>query len=197
VKFSTRELVLLAVFGALWGGIEISLGTVLKSLNIPLSGAVLAAVGVSIAMIGRLFVPRKGTILFIGAIATLLKLFSLGGVIIGPMIGILSEALIAELVLSLMGKPSRLSFIIAGGFAVLWTLVQPFITGPLLYGRSIFVVWLDLLDRGRQLLGISTNTIFWLLLGFVGLHFLLGSAAGLLAWSAGQRLEKRVGVVHA
>jgi len=34
MKFSTRELVLLAVFGALWGVVEITLGSVLKSLDV-------------------------------------------------------------------------------------------------------------------------------------------------------------------
>ena len=52
MKFSTRELVTLAVFGVLWGIVEISLGTVLKSLNVPLSGVVLGAIGLSIALVG-------------------------------------------------------------------------------------------------------------------------------------------------
>ena len=101
MKFSTRELVTMAVFGTLWGLSEMTLGTVLKSLNIPLSGVVLSTVGLVIALVGRVLVPRRGSTLFIGVIATLLKLFSLGGVIIGPMIGIMSEALVAE-VLSLI-----------------------------------------------------------------------------------------------
>ena len=86
MKLSTRELATLAVFGGLWGVVEISLGSVLKTLNIPLSGVVLAAIGLTVALTGRVFVPKKGSTLFIGVIATFLKLFSLGGVIIGPMI---------------------------------------------------------------------------------------------------------------
>ena len=103
MKFSTRELVLLAVFGALWGVVEITLGSVLKSLDVPLSGVVLAGAGLMIALIARLFVPGKGSTLFVGIIAMFLKLFSLGGVIIGPMMSIFAEALIAELVLSGVG----------------------------------------------------------------------------------------------
>ncbi|MFU8773240.1 MAG: hypothetical protein ACNA8H_12575, partial [Anaerolineales bacterium] len=87
MKLSTRELATLAVFGALWGLVEISLGSVLKTLNVPLSGVVLAAIGLTIALTGRAFVPRRGSTLFIGVLAMLLKMFSLGGVIIGPMIG--------------------------------------------------------------------------------------------------------------
>ena len=125
MKLSTRELATIAVFGTLWGLSEISLGSVLKSLNIPFSGAVLSAIGLAIALVGRSFVPKKGSTLFVGVIAMLLKLFSLGGVIIGPMVGIFSEALVAEIVLSLTGKPRRFSFILVGALGVTWTLLQP------------------------------------------------------------------------
>lgn len=196
MKFSTRELVYLAVFGALWGVVEITLGAVLKSMNIPLGGAVLAAIGLTIAMVGRLYVPKRGATLFIGAIAVMLKLFSLGGVIIGPMIGILSEALLAEIVLSLLGRPSRSGFWLAGGIGVLWTFFQPFVTGPLLYGRSFFVVWLDMLDSGSRLLGLPPSAIIWIALTLAGLHLLLGWLAGILAWRTGQRIEYRVSMSY-
>lgn len=195
MKYTTRELVLLAVFGALWGVVEITLGSVLKSLNIPLSGAVLAAIGLAVAMTGRLFVPKRGATLFIGVIATLLKLFSLGGAVIGPMVGILGEALIAEIVLSAMGKPTRTSFILAGASGVLWTLVQPLITGPLLFGRTIFVVWLDLLDRGASMLGQNAEAALGIILILVLLHLLVGASSGVLAWTVGGRLIARSGLL--
>jgi len=193
MRFSTRELVFLAVFGAFWGFVEISLGAVLKSLNLPLSGVVLSAIGLTIALLGRLFVPQKGSTLFIGVIAMLLKLFSLGGVVIGPMVGILSEAIIAEIVLSVMGAPSLLAFVLAGGLGVLWAFVQPFVTGPVLFGRTIVVIWLDMLDRGSQLLGLPPKAAIFILLSFVGLHVIIGSLAGWLAWRVGQRLDNRIG----
>ena len=56
MKFSTRELVTLTVFGALWGVVEISVGSLAHILNLPLSGAILAAAGLMIALTGRLFV---------------------------------------------------------------------------------------------------------------------------------------------
>lgn len=193
MKSTTRELVTIAVFGTLWGMIEISLGTVLKALNIPLSGAVLAAVGLTVALVGRLFVPRRGATLFIGVIAMLLKLFSLGGVVIGPMLGIFSEALVAELVLSLGGKPRRPLFIAAGALGVLWTLVQPLVTGPLLFGRELFVVWLDFIDRGSRLLGLNSQVIWWIVLGLVAVYLLIGGLAGWLSWDIGRHLQKRLG----
>lgn len=192
MKFTTRELVIIAVFGALWGLVETSLGAVLKSLNLPLSGATLAAIGLTIALMGRLFVPRRGATLFIGVIAMILKLFSIGGVVLGPMVGILSEALIAEVVLSLFGAPSRLSFLLAGGLGVAWTLLQPFVTGALFFGRDMFVVWLDLLDQGSRLLGIGSETAVLIVGGMLLVHLLIGGAAGWLAWGAGRQLQERL-----
>ena len=193
MKLSTRELATLAVFGALWGLVEISLGSVLKTLNIPLSGVVLAAIGLMIALVGRVFVPRRGSTLFIGVIAMLLKLFSLGGVIIGPMIGILSEALVAEIVLSLAGKPRRSAFVLAGALGVGWVLLQPFITNPLLFGRTLFTVWLDLLDRGSQLLGLDDSAGLWIFLAFLAIYMAVGGLVGWFSWDIARLLQVRLG----
>lgn len=192
MKFTTRELVTLTVFGTLWGVVEMSLGSLVHALNIPLSGAVLAAAGLTIALIGRLFVPRRGSTLFIGVVAMILKLFSIGSVVVGPMIGILIEATIAELVLSIFGRPSRLSFVVAGALGVTWTLGQPFLTGLVLFGREIFIIWLDLIDRGSQLFGIDSDAVAWILIILIVAHAIIGTMAGLLAWSAGALLMARL-----
>jgi hypothetical protein len=193
MKFSTRELVTVAVFGTLWGVVEMSFGTVLKSLNIPLSGVVLSAIGLTIAMIGRIFVPRRGSTLVIGIIATLLKLFSLGGVVMGPMIGIMSEAVVAEVVLSLFNRQNQVVFLAAGGAGVLCPLVQPFVTGPLLFGRSLFTVWLDLLDTGSRLLGLDSGAAIILVAVMVLIYVAIGFVAGILAWQVGRQIQARMG----
>lgn len=193
MKLSTRELATLAVFGALWGLVEASLGSVLKTLQIPLSGVVLSAIGLTVALTGRVFVPRRGSTLFIGVIAMLVKLFSLGGVIIGPMIGIITEALVAEIVLSLAGKPRRGAFLLAGALGVAWVLLQPFVTGPLLFGRTVFVVWLDLLDQGSRLLGLDPSAVLWIVLGYLAIHLALGGLIGWLSWDIARMLQTRLG----
>ncbi|MFO7681786.1 MAG: hypothetical protein R6X34_17220 [Chloroflexota bacterium] len=193
MKLTTRELVTLTVFGTLWGIVEMSLGTVLKSLNIPMSGVVLSAMGLTVVLIGRVFVPKRGSTLYIGVIAMLLKLFSLGGVIIGPMVGILSEALIVEIILSIGGKPRRSLFILAGAAGLLWPMIQPFLTGPLLFGQSLFVVWLNMIDTGSRIMGIDTGAVFVIVAILVVVHLAIGVAIGLLGWSLGQRLQIRLG----
>jgi hypothetical protein len=131
--------------------------------------------------------------LFIGVIAMLLKLFSLGGVIIGPMVGIFSEALVAEIVLSLLGSPRRFSFMLAGALGVVWSLLQPFVTGPLLFGRSLFVVWLDLLDSGSRLLGLSGSAILSIIVAMLAVYLFIGCVAGWLGWEVAGQLQNRLG----
>jgi len=190
MKFTTRELVLLAVFGALWGVIEITLGAVLKALDVPLSGVALSSIGLMIALIARLFVPVRGATLFVGVVAMLLKLFSLGGVIIGPMMSIFSEALLAEIVLSGLGL-SRFNFALAAALGVSWSLVQPFITGPLLLGRTLLDVWARVITKAAHALGLSPQSVLMVAIAFVLVHFLVGGVAGWLAWGFGRRLQYR------
>ena len=193
MKFSTRELVTLAVFGALWGLVEISLGSIFHAINLPLTGMALSIIGVMVASIGRLFVPRRGSTIFIGMIAMVLKLFSIGNILIGPMVGIFTEALIAELILDAFPKPSMAAFVSACAGAALWTIVQPFVTGILLFGRNLLLVWLDMLDMGSRLFGIPSQAAIGIVLALVVLHLVIGGVGGWLAWKLGLVLKIRLG----
>jgi ABC-type thiamin/hydroxymethylpyrimidine transport system permease subunit len=195
VNFKTRELVLIAVFGALWGASEISMGSVLHNLNVPFGGAVLAGIGLCVAMIARIFVPKRGATLFTGVIATILKLFSVGSVVVGPMIGILAEALIAEVILSLYPKPKLGAFALAGSLGVIWTLVQPFVTGLVLFGRDVSEIWLGIVQEGTRLLGLEASSkglILGILLFLIVIRIAVGCLAGWLAWEAGKLLKARL-----
>ncbi len=196
MRFTARELVILAIFGSLWGAVEMSLGSVLHVLNIPMTGTLLAATGMSIALVGRLFVNQPGATLFIGAVTALLKMFSLGGIVIWPMFGILMEALLADVVLSLLRKPGRIAFALAGGLGVTWTLVHPFVTQGLIVGRDMFVIWLDTLDHGARVLNIDPAIGVSLFVIMGALYFGIGAAAGLLAWKTGQTVWGRLNSEH-
>ena len=150
MRFTTRELVLLGIFGALWGGVEISLGSLFHTLNLPMTGMLLSAIGLMVVLVGRYYVPRVGSTFFLGVIAALLKMLSLGGIVIWPMIAILMEALMAELVLTLFGRPSRVSFLAAGSLSVLYTLVHPFFSQGLMAGQGMVFVWELLVERSLQ-----------------------------------------------
>jgi hypothetical protein len=99
--FTTRDWVYIAVFGALWGAIEITLGAYLHVIFPPLAdtfllGVIMAGLGGIIALTGRHFVPHTGSVLMIGVVTALLKALSLGGVKIGPIVAIMVESLLME-----------------------------------------------------------------------------------------------------
>lgn len=192
MKFSTRELVTMGVFGALWGGVEISLGSLFHTLNVPMTGMFLSAIGLLVVMVARYFVPRVGSSLFLGVIAALLKMLSLGGIVIWPMIAIMFEALVAEGVLTVSKTNSRWTFMITGGLGVFYTLVHPFFSQGLLAGSGVLFVWEMLLQQGSRVFGIPVEAA-WSVIGIMALvHLVVGIVAGLLAWDVARLVRGRI-----
>ena len=93
--------------GSLWASFEIIIGSFLHNLHIPFAGTILsfASVGLIIAFV-QLW-DNKGLVWNAGLIAALLKSISPSAVIIGPMVGIFSEALILEFFMFLFGRNSH------------------------------------------------------------------------------------------
>lgn len=193
MRYATCELVSLSVFGTLWGAIEIVPGAVLHATGVPLCGVAMASAGLFVALVGRRFLGRSGIVMFVGALAALLKLFSVGSIVIGPMIGILAEAGMAELGLLVTGGASPLSFAVAGAMGVSWTALHPFVTGLLLFGRDIVTVWNTLVEGTTRVLGIDAGqAALWVGAAWMGARIVSGAVAGWAAWSAGGVLLRRV-----
>lgn len=192
MRFNIRELVYMGVFGALWGAIEITSGSILHVFNVPFSGVMLSGVGIAIALVGRLFVPRPGSVLFIGLVTACLKMLSLGGIVIMPMIGIVAESLLAELALTALGRPRRASFLVGGALATFWPLVHPFLTQGLLAGAGLVTIYVRTIERGARLLGFASSAVALILVALVVIHVLIGCVAGWVAWDAGRVVQMRL-----
>jgi ABC-type thiamin/hydroxymethylpyrimidine transport system permease subunit len=149
-------------------------------------------VGIAVALIGRLFVPRRGSVLAIGIVTALLKMLSIGGVVLNPMIGILAEALLAELALLLLRRPGRLQFMLAGGVATLWPFFHPFLTQGILAGSGIFTIYQRTIQKGAQALGLPAEAVLYVLAALIALHIVLGLIAGFVAWDAGRLITARL-----
>ncbi|BAS26242.1 hypothetical protein [Limnochorda pilosa] len=192
-----RTLVVIGVFGALWGALELSLGSALHALNLPFSGVFLAAAGIAVALIGHRFVPQRGAVLQIGLVAALMKAASIGGIVLMPMIGILFEALIVQGVMAVTRGQSRGSYVLAGALGCLWPLVHPFFAHGLLAGRGILTVWGWVVEDGAAFLHLSPRAAV-LIIAVLGLiHAAVGALAGAVAWNTAERVAHRGGVRHA
>ena len=197
-RFTTRDLVYIAVFGALWGVLEITFGSYLHLIFPPVTtplvgvGTIMAAMGMVVALIGRLFVPRAGSVLMIGVVVAILKALSMGGVKLSAMIGIIIECLLAELGLFLARKPNRWGFMLAGCLAVLWTFFHKFFASYVFLGRGIYEVYLGVLKKGAQALGIETGYALVIIVAYLLIRMVLGGLAGWLAWDLGKAVRARL-----
>ncbi len=187
----SRDTVLIAVFGALWGLMEATLGVFLKGLRIPMGGAILTAMATIILLTGRYYVRRRGSVLMMGAVAAVLKLFSIGTVIAGPFMAILLEALFAEIIISILGV-NRFSYILTGMFLMLYTIVHPFIAQGLIFGDDIYTVYLETFRKAAQLLKLQANHLGLVLALYGGIHALFGSVAGWLGYRLPEKVSREM-----
>jgi len=179
--FSTRDLVYVAVLAAVWAVSENVLGAQLHAMNIPFSGAFLTAIGVFLMVTCRSFVPKPGSILMMGVVVALLRILSIGAVVISPIIAIFMEALLIELAMT-FGGTSVVTSSIGGMLAEVWTFVHPFVVQPLLFGLSMLVIYGRTISVGSKILGIDPANIVAIILAFVAIHAIAGLVAGVVGW---------------
>ncbi len=172
-----------AAFGALWGSLEITLGSFVNAIRLPLSGAMLAAMGAAILVSQRQLLPVRGLSLATGVVAALCKSISPGGIILGPMMGILIEAMAVELVLSTLPR-FWFSAALAGALAATCTIVQHVVTLWIYYGGRIIELYIKALEGAGEALGLSAEAGWWAL----ALVALLVASVGALGGGLGRKL---------
>lgn len=197
MKFSVRELVYIAIFGAIWGAFEMTLGSYLHVIFPPLAdtflvGLIMASLGVVVALIGRLFVPKTGSVLMMGIVAAILKMISIGGVKLGPLVAILAESLLMELGLLVSREPTRGAFIFAGGLATTWNFFHKFIMMWLLFGKGAYEVYMGMVQQGVSLLRIDVSYALVIIVILLLLRIAAGALAGFVAWDLGRVVRDRL-----
>jgi hypothetical protein len=195
--FTTRDWVYIAVFGALWGAIEMTLGAYLHVIFPPLAdtfllGVIMAGLGGIIALTGRHFVPHTGSVLMIGVVTALLKALSLGGVKIGPTVAIVVESLLMEAGLLLARQPTRWGFALAGALAVSWNFFHKFAMMRLLFGQGVYEVAVNMVKDGSKLLGLDVRYSIAILVVLFVTRLVVGAVAGWLAWDLGGAVRRRL-----
>jgi hypothetical protein len=180
-----------ALFGSLWGAAEASLGTVLKAAHIPLAGLVMASIGVLCLLTVRRLQPVVGVSLATGVVAAFLKVFSLGGLVVGPAAGILAEAALVELAMTASAS-SAIGAVLGGAMALAEAPLQMVFTAFVITGPEAAAA----LERAARALasGISLPAASPLavLLAVAAASALAGAAVGGLSWRVAGRVVRRV-----
>ena len=188
-RFSTRDLVYIAVLSALWAASENLLGGQLHAMNVPLSGAVLAAIAVFLMVTCRSLVPKAGSILMMGIVVALLKVLSIGGIVLSPMIAIFMEAVLVELVMT-VGGTTLLASSIGGMLADMYSIVHPFIFQPLLFGTSMLVIYQKTISAASKIFGIDPANVILIFLALAISQGILGVIGGVAGWKFSARAKQ-------
>lgn len=178
-----------SVVGSLWATIEIIIGSLLHNLKVPLAGTTLSFITVFLIISFFQLWRENGIIWRAGLICALMKSISPSAIILGPMIGILSEAFILEAIIRLAGK-NPIAYAIGGAMAVFSALVQKAATLLILYGWD-FVRLLENMTvfatRQLRIETLSPSGLLWIL---SGVYLISGAIAGILGYRTGRKYLK-------
>ena len=144
-----------AVIGSLWASVEIVAGSFLHNLQIPLTGTILTAFAIFLLSAFSVIWKDTGIFLRAGLICALMKSISPSAVIIGPMVGIITEAFLFEMMLFLLGK-NVLGPLAGGALAAISAVFHKFFTLLILYGFDFVRILDSLYHYAIKQLSISS-----------------------------------------
>lgn len=177
-----------AIIGGLWASIEIVIGSFLHNMRIPFAGTILAAQGIIILLAFISFWPERGLIIRAGIITALMKSISPSAIILGPMTGILTEALLLELFIIFFGR-NILGYIIASAIALSSALFHKIITFLILYGFDIILIYKNIYHWFQNKTGIDSLSSLQFVLVILGLYISFGMIAGILGFLIGKKAQ--------
>jgi len=186
-----------AVFGALWGAVEVTLGTFLHTIRAPMIGVIMAAIAVglltaSMMLIRRSWFPLRAALICAG----LRSMIPGGGVIWGPFVGIVGQGVIVSLAFLILRKP-LLAGPVAGALATIVAVLQGLIGQVVSYGKGLVEIYMTLLNKASDLLHVGQENGLVVLVLFFALVGLIGAAGGIAGWNLGRRALQRERVTSA
>ncbi len=178
------------MFGTLWGGLELTLGTFLHVLRVPKAGLIMTVLSCILMIALRVLYPKRGATLGAAIIASCIKCLSPGGIILGPVVGIISEAAMLELGL-LISSSSPITAILAGILAVFSCQLQSLFKMWIYYGNDFFYA---ILKVAEKFFNVKSTAVIALSLlgGLLSILAALGGVAGIVGWIWGRRVVHRL-----
>jgi len=175
-----------AVAGGLWASFEIIVGSMLHNLHLPFSGTLLATFSV-ILMISFMQIWKiNGLIWRAGIICGLMKSLSPSAVILGPMTGIMMEAVFMDLIIYLLGK-NMLGYLLAGVGALLSAILHKLANLFILYGNDLVSIYSNLFIFLKKQLDLENATPRGLITGILIIYIILGLLTAITGYFLGKK----------
>ncbi len=175
-----------AVVGSLWASVEIVLGSFLHNLKVPMSGTILSFISVYILVAFAQLWRERGMIWRAGLICALMKSISPSALILGPMIGIFTEAVLLEIFILLLGR-NAVGYIAGGAVAVFSTILHKAVSLLILYGFDLISILDALYKFAMKQIRMEGLSPLYLIGVITGIYLLAGMVAAMLGMRAGKR----------
>jgi nucleoside-triphosphatase THEP1 len=181
-----------AVIGSTWASVEIILGSFLHNLKIPFSGTILSFISVWLLISFLQIWKEKGLVLRAGVICALLKSVSPSAFILGPMIGIMSEAVLIELMILIFGN-NLIAYLLGGSFAVLSAILHKAVSLLIIYGFNLVKILGDLYSWAAKQVHFEKLKPVDLLILIASIYIVSGMTASIVGYITGlSYVRKRV-----
>lgn len=178
-----------AVVGGLWASIEIIVGSFLHNARIPMAGSMLAFVG-TILLIGFYQMwPERGLIIRAGLITAIMKSVSPSAFILGPMTGIMLEAVLLELMIFVFGN-NLLGMMVAGIASVSSALMHKLINLLIFYGFDLIQIYVNIVNFALKQFGLEEAEPIQILVVMLIFYAIFGILAGILGYYIGHKSIK-------
>ncbi len=164
-----------AVVGSLWGSIEIIVGSFFHNIKMPMSGTILAVLGISLLVAFGQIWKDKGLFWRAGLIAAVMKSVSPSAVLIGPMTGIFLEAVLFEFAVMIFGR-NNFAYFAGGIFALYSVVIHKLLTLLIIYGLDLvkitenlyfFIVKQLKIENLTFLQALAVLSLFYVVLGII------------------------------
>lgn len=183
-----------AVLGSIWASIEIIVGNFLHGFRLPFTGEILTFFAIYFLTAASVRWKLKGLIWRAGLICAMMKFFTPGVKVFGPIIGIISESFMFEIMLRIFGM-NPLGFIIGGGITLCLPLVQKLVNLLILYGWNLVVVFDKSIEFLLKFINIHDTNSFIILLILFFINFFFGVLAGALGYRSGKKKTEFTGII--
>ena len=175
-----------AVVGGLWASIEIIVGSFLHNARIPMAGSMLAVVG-TVLLIGFYQMwPQRGLIIRAGLITAIMKSVSPSAFILGPMTGIMLEAILLELMILIFGN-NLFGLMIAGIASVSSALMHKLINLLIFYGFDLIQIYVNIVNFALKQFGLEKAEPVQILIVMMIFYAVFGILAAILGYYIGKK----------
>jgi hypothetical protein len=152
----------------------------------------MSAIALACLLTLRRLSPVPGVCLVAGAVALVVKVFGIGGLYPGPLIGIAAEALLVELALTMLPRGAAAA-VAAGALVFLWGPVQKLAMTRIVAGRDTVEAAVAVAGRALAAVGLGDVAVVWAVGGIAALLATAGGVVGWAAWRLAGRVAVRVG----